>query len=288
MTNKIKIFRVLCASFIFSIVSSAVYARSELDLNLVKLDPNAANGRCLPNLAGDPNNILRQSGITVTKEGSDSQITNPNDDRLRALARVVKSIRALGSEEINQSLEGPIVLGGGNRNRGVSTNRGELITLSGGPQNNQNMRPPTSNGGVENSALISHMLAYRIGNTNGFYDRYRAAVSGRCLISRHARSNPRAEFAEVMTAYLTNPELLSNKNSTACNQAYAFMRSIFTNDEDSDSGYLTCEERRSAITNALQASNDRVTDANSSPTRAREQPVTPQNAVETESSGSVQ
>ncbi len=77
-----------------------------------------------------------------------------------------------------------------------------------------------------------HEWAHLIGNSGG-YPAYRRAMGGAgyCLVSNYADNNPNEQFAEVFTAFVTEPETLLNNSRTpeACRRAFNFFKNEFFN-----------------------------------------------------------
>lgn len=75
-----------------------------------------------------------------------------------------------------------------------------------------------------------HEWAHLIGNAGG-YPAYRRAMGGAgyCMVSNYADNNANEQFAEVFTAFVTEPELLLNNSRTpaACRRAFEFFRDEF-------------------------------------------------------------
>jgi hypothetical protein len=77
-----------------------------------------------------------------------------------------------------------------------------------------------------------HEWAHLIGN-NGGYPAYRNAMRGMgyCMVSNYADNNANEQFAEVFTAFVTEPEILLNNSRTpaACRAAFNFFKDEFFN-----------------------------------------------------------
>ena len=77
-----------------------------------------------------------------------------------------------------------------------------------------------------------HEWAHLIGN-NGGYPAYRSAMRGMgyCMVSNYADNNANEQFAEVFTAFVTEPEILLNNTRTpeACRVAFNFFKDEFFN-----------------------------------------------------------
>ena len=77
-----------------------------------------------------------------------------------------------------------------------------------------------------------HEWAHLIGN-NGAYSSYRRAMgsNGLCMVSNYADNNANEQFAEVFTAFVTEPEILLNNSRTpaACRAAFNFFKDEFFN-----------------------------------------------------------
>jgi hypothetical protein len=237
---------------------------------VVKLNQRAAQGTCMPQVSGNSsitlsnNNIGAFSGATA--QGRSFSGTNPRplaatDARQQAVARVLQTMNSLGGGNFSLHRGAKFVFGStaGQPSRQTA----DHIQLNPG---NQNIRAlgnhaGHSHGGTTNTALIAHELGHYVGN-NGLYQPYFQFVRGGCNVSGYSgnRRNGRRneEFAEVFSAYLTNPEMLSAKGG-ACQKALDFMKGAF-----GEQGNPTCESRRS-----LSGNSSRV--ASSARPRARSQ-----------------
>ncbi|CAM9862775.1 unnamed protein product, partial [Chrysoparadoxa australica] len=80
-----------------------------------------------------------------------------------------------------------------------------------------------------------HEWAHLIGN-NGAYNQFRRYMDSRsygsndyCIVSNYADNNPNEQFAEVFTAFVTEPAILLNNTRTpaACRKAFEFFRTQF-------------------------------------------------------------
>jgi hypothetical protein len=76
-----------------------------------------------------------------------------------------------------------------------------------------------------------------IGN-NGAYTAFRRAMGGDspskyCLVSNYADDNKNEQFAEVLTAFVTEPTILLNNSRTPgnCKKAFDFFTKYFANGE---------------------------------------------------------
>ena len=80
-----------------------------------------------------------------------------------------------------------------------------------------------------------HEWAHLIGN-NGVYQRLRSYMrgAGDCHVSNYALSRPNEHFAEVFTAFVTEPATLLNNTRTpaACRRAFDFFKNEFFNRGD--------------------------------------------------------
>lgn len=83
-------------------------------------------------------------------------------------------------------------------------------------------------------AQYVHEWAHLIGN-NGAYPQYRAAIRGmgKCQVSNYAMKNDNEQFAEVFTAFVTEPRILLNNTRTpaACKKAFEFFKNWFNKGE---------------------------------------------------------
>jgi len=81
-------------------------------------------------------------------------------------------------------------------------------------------------------AQYVHEYAHFIGN-NGGYGQYRSYMkrkgAGYCMVSNYADNNSHEQFAEVLAAFATDPEVLTKNNRTPrnCKHAFNFFKSWF-------------------------------------------------------------
>lgn len=96
---------------------------------------------------------------------------------------------------------------------------------------------------ANNTAHLMHELGHRIGHASysggrSFYEAYND-LGMSCHPTRYSKANKREEFAEVFSAFLTHPELLSQGNA-GCKRAFNF----FTKDVFAKNGELASCDRK--------------------------------------------
>ena len=216
-------------------------------------DPRAAQGDCLPPVSdGQVSQILRKNGVTVS--GGNKQ------DR-KSLARIYNMMNILSGGNLRyrgyknsrhrfkasrgSSYNGTVNVGSNARRRsGLSAKglncHGKLPVL----------------GGHHNHIGIAHELAHKMGHTpvghrglgNTFYSSYSKAMGSRrgsCRVSSYGwgakgkrRITPSNEvFAEVLAAYITNPDILLTRGK-GCRKAYGFFQKVF-----GETKVRTCAQR---------------------------------------------
>jgi len=242
------------------------------DRGLIKINAQAAKGECLPPFDQRPMNVMLQNNIKVytarnkpsvpggsgcqplSELANKSPLSNPEDPRLKSLARVVSLLGSLGTGEMSAHKDTSVVFG---TVRGPSRQCGDHVQLNPGNQNCLGLGTTIDNdphGGTSNVALIAHEIGHKIANSNEqeHFNAYKAAVRPACEITQYAvkgSGTPRGEeFAEVLAAYVTNPGIFEGKGR-ACREAFSFMAELFG--ETPKNGLtinMTCESRRSSST----------------------------------------
>jgi hypothetical protein len=208
-------------------------------LPLVKLNPAAANGDCLPPAGGTPAAVLRQSGIGAASPAS-SVVTS-------SLARVIGSIARFGSGRFARHRSVTYLFGS---EEGFSYHESgtRLIHLNPGAQNRQALRDKRF-GGTHNTAVLAHELGHYIAFRDNFAMKrlYESMVPRPCVLTNYAGDPSNGyrneEFGEVFAAFVTNPSLLRNQGA-ACEQARAFWARQF---EEPLSASQSCESRRVSL-----------------------------------------
>ncbi len=190
---------------------------------LVKLDEKAANGDCLPKIDKfQANEIIDKYNVKF------SGTTGPTDKM--AVARVLASIDDLSGGKCHLPRDAAFAFRVDNK--GISRYDGKNIQINAGAQNEKALREENKgSGGCNNTGLIAHELCHRIGSQalsggRGItaYEFYRNRVPDECGLTKYAihnkNDNPRnEEFAEVCSAFITNPEMLVNNKSQSCAKA---------------------------------------------------------------------
>ncbi len=230
--------------------------------DLIKLNAAAALGQCLPNEVPKNipsllarNNISLFTGSIPKKAGSASDtiaFTDLNDPRVISVARVLSALENIGDKSFDYLRNGAqikIIFG---TNKASNSRRFEdEIQLDGGIQNMTGMLGQSESNGQDNIGLITHELGHYIGGTtcgskfeggdstgnsigNSTYDAYkRYTGEDRCGITSYARddyrknNNVTEEFAEVVAAYITMPQMFQESESEGCRKAFRFMRQLF-------------------------------------------------------------
>ncbi len=228
-------------SFVFlTLLTSTAMARPAL----VKLDEKAANGDCLPEL-----NQSQAKGLIEKYKVKFSGSTGETDKM--AVARVLASIDELSGGK--SALPHEAAFAFRVDTRGISRYDGKHIQINAGAQNEQALRPENKgSGGCNNTGLIAHELCHRMGSQRvsggrgiTAYELYRMRVPNKCGLTGYSihntNKNPRnEEFAEVCSAFITNPEVLETNTSEACKNAKAAFKELIGD----QSRATTCEQRK--------------------------------------------
>ena len=191
----------------------------------VKYDTKAKNGVCVPPVQKDSEMILR--GHRISQKGG-------KNIEVLALARGIQAMDVLAKNHFTfvDGLKVKILQEGGFSNYAGNGNV-NLRRMVGVHR--------TSSGDftADNTAHFVHEIGHHIGHQTSDlagigkgrnYDLYRKYVRGYCLVSGYSSANPNEQFAEVIAAYVANPELLNN--SDACKRAKFFMQTLFGRQRD--------------------------------------------------------
>lgn len=220
--------------------SSAAFALPAL----VKLDEKAANGDCLPTVDKfQANELIDKYNIKFS--GS----TGPTDKM--AVARVLASIEDLSGGKCQLPRDAAFAFRVDNK--GISRYDGKHIQINAGAQNEKALREENKgSGGCNNTGLIAHELCHRIGSQTlsggrgiTAYEFYRNRVPDECGLTKYAihnkNENPRnEEFAEVCSAFITNPEILVNNKSKSCEKAMEAFKELIGDQSRS----TKCEQKK--------------------------------------------
>lgn len=97
------------------------------------------------------------------------------------------------------------------------------------------LNPNRGNGqaGVSNAALIAHEFGHKVGGAGGQYTAYKNFMGGaKCVVSQRGNHghnhihSPNEVFADMFSAYVTNPGLFHNRGS-GCAKAFNFFKGLF-------------------------------------------------------------
>jgi hypothetical protein len=175
--------------------------------------------------ASEARRLLASQNLDVRAASGSGAVT---DRELRSVGAAIKRVQELNG--------GPLSTG-----MGPSQNGGPYPFVfkdeNGSNQrvNQINIGRNTSRGHTHYGNSVAqhvHEWAHLIGN-NGGYPAYRRAMGGAgyCLVSNYADNNANEQFAEVFTAFVTEPETLLNNSRTpeACRRAFNFFKNEFFN-----------------------------------------------------------
>ncbi len=206
---------------------------------VVKLDPRAARGTCLPPLTEQPEQVLARNSISI----------NSIDNRpihaavTTSLARVVRTVEKIGLGTFKAHTDSKFIF---ETKWGYSwyVPGTKEVHISPGTQNLTSVMDKRF-GGTNNVALLAHELAHYISlrDTSKIQNKYTAFASKPCHLTLYSRTNRIEEFAEVFAAFVTNPELLLNRGP-ACVRAASFMADLFG---EKAKYSVSCEARRKSL-----------------------------------------
>lgn len=185
----------------------------------VKAEPRAARG-CIPQ---------------VTKEQADAVIrrfnlrtVNARPEEIRALGTGLFWIEKLNGNQVLRKAKSNSVNsypfrfsnGAGNSHQGADA---IYITRNGSKNYGQNV------------AQLIHELGHYVGN-NGAYAEYRKAVGTRfCIVSSYSASRFNEQFAENFAAFVSNPAVIRDNKSAACQASYRyFSKTLFVRGDLAD------------------------------------------------------
>lgn len=168
--------------------------------------------------------LLASQNLSVTNARGSAPVT---DREKRAVAAGIKRVQELNGGPLRTGM-GPSQGGGPYpfvfKDGNGSSQRANQINIG------RNVSGRGHNHHGNSVAQHVHEWAHLIGN-NGAYAAYRRAMgsSGYCMVSNYADNNANEQFAEVFTAFVTEPEILLNnsRTSAACRKAYEFFRDEF-------------------------------------------------------------
>lgn len=164
------------------------------------------------------------------------------DGRAKGVANVIHAVDSIGNGKFKAHEGVRFVFGNPGRSSRVSRRTMYDIQLNPGGQNISGVGS-RDYGGTHNRALIAHELGHYVGRL--LYNRYFAAVKGKCFITGYADDNRNEEFAEVFAAYITNPALFAGKSKN-CGKAFTFLAKEFGETNIGKS----CESRLRSLENA--------------------------------------
>ncbi len=206
---------------------------------VVKLDPRAARGACLPPLTEQPEQVLARNLISI---GSiDNAPIHPVV--MASLARVVRTVEKIGLGTF-KSHSGLKFIFETKWGYSWHTRGTKEVHISPGTQNLTNVTDKRF-GGTNNVAVLAHELAHYISlrDNSRIQNDYTEYAREPCLPTLYSRTNRSEEFAEVFAAFVSNPELLLNRGP-ACERAVSFMVDLFGEKADYS---VSCEARRKSL-----------------------------------------
>jgi hypothetical protein len=222
------------------------------NLARVKLDPDSANGRCLPGVKGNAKEILARNRVQAQME--DRSPVPPAVSE--ALAEVVGPIGQIGDGRFHAHWGVTYVFG---RRAGHSFQKANSAEIHVSPGSESLTKLEDKRfGGITNRGLLAHELGHYVSNRDGFaiLKRYQGFVTSPCYLTSNAKEVYRSitqtlrreEFAEVFAAYVTNPGLLAHK-SKACEHARRFMADLFSEKAPASE---RCSARRASLGRAQE------------------------------------
>lgn len=239
---------------------SAKTSQEDQCRDLVKLNRSAGLGTCLPE--GPPENIselLRRNNIhphmgnnpQARDEATNlTPLTDTNNPRLVALARVVEAFDQIGDGSFSALRDGgKIDVVFANSQSGATNSRryGPQVQLTGGNQNMIGTGHASTCAGVDNHGLIAHELGHYVAGNNNerVMKRYLNHMGHKkCDLTTYSKKNRSEEFAEVIAAYITLPQKFSDP-SPDCLHALEFMKTLF----GEPNFVKTCDGRRNSYRN---------------------------------------
>lgn len=212
----------------------------------VKLDEKAANSNCLRSYKGDASQLLAEKSVTYARV-DEQPVPGPV---ISALATVIANISSFGKGTFREFEAAHFLFG---KEWSYSWYQsGNTIHLNPGNENVSKLTDKRFDG-VNNAAVLTHELAHYMSlhDPGMMLQRlYMDAVTTPCLITDYSKTDRYEEFAEVFTAYTTNPELFADKGP-ACEAARLFMATqIF---EEDLSYSESCESRLRSVRMPSQA-----------------------------------
>ncbi|MCR9204727.1 MAG: hypothetical protein NXH75_09130 [Halobacteriovoraceae bacterium] len=181
--------------------------------------------------SGEADRLLASQNLSVE---------NAADDEKRALGAAIKRVQQLNGGVLQTGI-GRMIRGGqvvpGRypvrfTNDSGSGQRADHIKIG---RNRSGANDHNHNG--NSVAQHAHEWAHVIGN-NGAYAQFKRYMDSSsygsndyCMVSNYADNNNNEQFAEVFTAFVTEPAILLNNSRTprACQKAYQFFRDHFFN-----------------------------------------------------------
>lgn len=197
---------------LLSLSSSLVNAQQAPQIKIYAEKPDAHSGKCIKAPDAHSSLILNRNGIQVSGDH--------NEKDLNALARGLAQLERIHGGPIPETWRTPFKF---SDQAGGWAQRWDSIYVN------------KKTYGGDNVAALMHELGHKIGNADGMklFSEYLKNAQD-CGITPYAKSRrgqfPRGEeFAEVFSAFITNPDDLEKE----CPSAFSAMKKIFNVKEDS-------------------------------------------------------
>lgn len=229
------------------VLVSLFFAPDASALKRIKLDPNSANGRCLPEVKGRATEVLTRNRVGARM--TDGKAV-PEPVRA-ALAEVIHTIEKIGARKFDYHHDVTFIFGYRNGFSSHASGTRE-INLNPGGENSFSLVDKRF-GGIMNRGVLAHELAHYISMRDNFNIqlRYQREVPQPCYLTNYAHTTASTgwqtlrteEFAEVFAAYITQPNLLTGKGG-GCKRAREYLAELF---EEKRTHSESCETRKASL-----------------------------------------
>lgn len=222
------------AFYLFS--TSCVHADA---LIRVKVDKRAANGICVPNLKENFDAVLLRNRVSLVREDGE-RVEVPIKEALARIIRTMEGI-SLGTFKYHNDVKLVIMSKWGYSWHVRGTDE---IFISPGAESSLHVKSKTL-GGTNNYGMLAHELAHFVSmrDKEAVQKSYDDFVVIPCNVTKYTSVNRAEEFAEVFSAFLTNPDLLNN-DTVSCEKAKQFMSRLFRENPKKASN---CESRSKSL-----------------------------------------
>lgn len=205
----------------------------------VKLDKRAANGICVPNVVENLETVLLRNKVALVREDR-KPVELPVKE---ALARIIRTIEGISHGTFSYHNDVKLII---KPEWGYSyhTPGTYEIFIRPGSENILHLNNKIL-GGINNYGMLAHELAHFVSMRNNEFvqNSYDDFVVKFCNHTKYTSANRHEEFAEVFSAFLTNPDLLNN-GTASCEIAKQFMSQLFREDPKKSS---SCESRSKSL-----------------------------------------